>query len=259
MRVQAVHVESNGEWERTVPAIGTNCFTCQARHRTEWCVLSDDELRLIDDNRVGRELLPVEVLFNEGDDCRGVYCVEYGLLGIRKYDADGNSILLHLSMPGETLGYRALLTDTDFKASAEALEPSRVCFIGKRTVRNLLEQNPALGLRFLKRASNELEEAEEKIFHNVTLSVRARFAHLLAVLIDRALSGTDGNAGAEIRLPISRTDMASMIGTTPESVSRTIRKLEDEGIVQFSGAGGRTLTVPDLETLANEFGPQEYF
>jgi len=239
----------------TTPSI--SCFTCQARERTEWCVLSDRELKLIDDHRVTRDLFPGELVYSEGDECRGVYCIESGLVGIRKYDADGHSILLHLAEPGETLGYRCLLTGHEFLSSAETLEPTRVCYIDAPTVRTLLEHNPALGLRFLQRASNELEEAEEKIFQNVTLSVRARFAHLLMVLIDR--SGTERSASPiEVKMPISRTDMASMIGTTPESISRTIRKMEDEGIVEFFGANGRMLKVPDITVLADEFEPRDF-
>ena len=70
---------------------------------------------------------------------------------MRKTNADGNSILLHLNNPGDTMGYRAFLAGEDYHASAEALEPSKVCLIDVATVRTLLAQNPALGLRYLKR------------------------------------------------------------------------------------------------------------
>lgn len=231
---------------------GLNCFTCQSRDRTEWCVLSDDELKLLDRGRITHDYLPGDVLFLEGDPCGGVFCVESGMAGVRKTDADGNTILLYLVGPGDTLGYRALLAGEDYRASAEALEPSRICRIDAATVRSLLNYNPALGLRYLKRVSSSLGDAEEKILHNATLSVRARFAHLLVVLLEKyGYRASDGKR--EFELPLSRHDLAAMVGTTPESLSRTIRKLESDGIAIFSR---RRVVIPDLEDLIQEFEPE---
>lgn len=234
--------------------VEANCFTCQTRERSEWCVLSDDELKLLDKGRRTRDYVPGEALFHEGDPCHGIYCVESGLIGVRKSDAEGNSVLLYLVAGGDTLGYRALLADQDFGASAEVLEPSRVCHIDTAVVRSLLQQNPALGLRYLKRVSESLGNAEEKILHNSTLSVRARFAHLLMVLIDKYGDRPD-HGGTEFILPLARHDLASMIGTTPESMSRTIKKMEDDGIAFFSG---RSVRIPDLETMVQEFEPDHF-
>ena len=121
-------------------------------------------------------------------------------------------------------------------------------------MRSLLNHNPALGLRYLKRVSSSLGDAEEQILHNATLSVRARFAHLLVVLHEKYGDGAqDGKR--EFKLPLSRHDLASMVGTTPESLSRTIRKLESDGVAIFSG---RRVVIPDLEELVQEFEPEHF-
>ena len=229
-------------------SMGPNCFTCQARERTEWCVLEETELNLINNGKISKNYLPGETVFFEGAPSDGIYCIESGLVGVRKSDADGNSVLLFLATPGDTIGYRSLLAGEEHKSSAEVLEPSTICFIDQSTIRKLLLHNPALGLRFLRRASKDLGEADERILHNVTLSVRARFIHLLLVLVDRY--GTKSDDGSMIlKLPLSRQDLAAMIGTSPESMSRTIRKLEDDGIARFSG---RTVHVPKIDILLNE-------
>ena len=87
-------------------ATSVNCFTCQARGRTEWCVLTEEELALVNQGKVCRQYLPGDVIFHEGDECHGIHCIESGLVGIRKLDAGGKEILLRLSHPGDTLGYR---------------------------------------------------------------------------------------------------------------------------------------------------------
>ena len=111
--------------------------------------------------------------------------IESGMIGIRKIDADGNSVLLGLAYPGDTLGYRAMLMNREHDVSAEVLKMGTVCLIGEGTVRTLLDHNPALGHRFLQRAVQDLGEAEDKFLESVTLTVRARFAHHLLILKDR--------------------------------------------------------------------------
>ena len=102
---------------QTTPDLG-NCFSCPNRERTEWCVLGDDELqRIVDANKI-REYLPGEALYHQGDPCQGVYCIHSGMVGIRKVDIDGNSVLLGLAHAGDTLGYRALLTENEHQVGA---------------------------------------------------------------------------------------------------------------------------------------------
>lgn len=225
-----------------------NCFTCQTRERTEWCVLEDEELELVDEGKTCREYLPGEVAFHEGDPCRGVHCIESGLIGIRKTDANGNEILLRLCHPGDTIGYRSFLAGDDHNNAAEALEPSVLCFISGKTVRILLQKNPSLGLRFLRHAAEDLNAAEERVLQNTTLPVRARFAHLLLVLRDRyGVAGENGEL--DLELPLSRQDMAAMIGIRPESMSRTIRSFQEDDVARFSG---RQVHVPSLTNLFDE-------
>lgn len=228
-----------------ISASSGNCFTCQARGRTEWCILTDDELALLDQGKVSRQHLPGDVIFHEGDKCHGVHCIESGLIGIRKMDAAGNEVLLRLSHSGDTMGYRSFLAGNDHNNSAEVLEESTVCFVSGPTVRALLEKNPALGLRFLKHAAQDLDAAEEKVLQTTTSPIRARFAHLLLVLKDRyGVTGKDGTLTLE--LPLSRQDMAAMIGIRPESMSRTIRSFEEEDIAQFSGRRVHVARIEDL-------------
>ncbi len=225
-----------------------NCFTCQARGRTEWCVLSDEELELVDQGKSCREFFPGETIFHEGDACAGVHCIESGLIGIRKINAGGNEILLRLSHPGDTMGYRSFLADNDHNNSAEALEPSVICYIDGATVNSLLKINPSLGLRFLRHAAKDLDEAEERVLQSSTLPVRARFAHLLLVMKER-YGKTGDNGDMTLDLPLSRQDMAAMIGIRPESMSRTIRSFEEDNIAIFSG---RRVHVPSLDALFDE-------
>ncbi len=225
-----------------------SCFACQTRERTEWCALSDRDLKLVDESKAIRQYLPGDVLYHQGDPCIGVYCVQSGLIGLRKIDHDGNSILVRLAYPGDTIGYRSFLAGEEHHLSAEVLKPATLCFVEQAMTRRMLETNPALGLRFLKRMARDLDAAEDKFLESTTSDIRARLAHLLFVLKDRfAVETRDGKLTLE--LPLSRQDMAAMIGVRPETMSRAIRKFEDDGIAFFSG---RTVRVPNVAVLFAE-------
>ncbi|MCB2100416.1 MAG: Crp/Fnr family transcriptional regulator [Rhodobacterales bacterium] len=224
------------------------CFSCPNRERTEWCVLTEAETKFLVGRKKSRRYLPGETIYRQGDPCNGIYCVESDMVGIRRNDPDGNSILLGIAYEGTILGYRSYLADEEHRCSAEALKACTLCFIDAATLRQLLQGNPDLGLQFLKRTARALGQAEDKFFQSVTLTIRTRFAHLLLVMKDRYGQEHD-DGGLVMELPLSRQDLASMIGVRPESMSRLIRRFEDEGIAFFSG---RRVHVPRLHILMDE-------
>lgn len=226
----------------------TTCFSCQARPRTEWCALSETDLQLVNDSKIDREYAPGDVLYHQGDPCTGVFCIQSGLVGLRKVGADGNSVLVRLAQPGDTIGYRSFLAGEEHKLGAEVLKPSLICFVERAVARRMLETKPELGLRFLKRLAEDLDTAEDKFLQTTSFDIRARLAHLLLVLKDR-FAAEEKDGALKLELPLSRQDMAAMIGVRPETMSRAIRKFEDDGIAYFSG---RTVQVPDVSVLFDE-------
>ncbi len=229
--------------------IGPDKLSHRMRLHSEWNELTEDELNFLSSKKICKKYARGEMVFHEGDACRGIYCVESGLIGIRKADADGNSVLLgRLAEAGSTLGYRPLLAGENHRASAEVMKESTVCFIEKKAVWELLSHNPNLGLRFLQIATRDLGAAEEEIFQLTALDLRARLVHLLLVFMDHY--GTVSRDGTvRLELPLSRPDLAAMVGARTESVSRAFRKIEDDGIAEFSG---RMVTIPNIERLHKE-------
>ncbi len=206
------------------------------------------ELDRIGAIRKRREYGAGEVIFEAGDDNRGIYCVSVGTVGVRRMDENGNSVLLSLAYPGDTLGYRSFLGGSAHRTSAEALGPAAVCMIDGAILRELFADNPALAAQFLRRAARELEDAHDSLFHNATLSNRARLAQLLVHMMKR--HGRDEPDGSRvIELPVSRRDLASMVGARHETVSRIMSRLEEDGIAKFSG---RQVRVPRVENLLRE-------
>ncbi len=228
------------------------CDACVMRHKSDWQVLSDDEIQMLSRGQSKHCYETGQTVYAMGERSRGVYCICSGAVAIRQFDPEGNSVLLQLAYSGDTLGYESVLTGETHRCSAEALGPATVCLIGTHTVKTLIARNPDLGLQFLRRTAAKLQDAQEKLVQHATLSNRAKLAHVLLILMDRCgRRGTDG-AGS-IYLPVSRRDLASMIGTRHETLSRIIGRMENDGLAYFSG---RSVDIPRIEALLGEIRPQ---
>jgi len=219
------------------------------RAAPEWCALDEVDLNKVEKNAICKEFETGVIIFNESEVCQGVYFVTSGLVGVRKSGLDGESTLLKLAYPNDTLGYRPLIAKEPHRATAEVLKPGIICFISASIVLPLIRENPTLGLNFLHRATRELGEAEERFHKTVTLTLRARFAHLLMLWKDRGGRVDDGGKFI-LELPVSRGDLAAMLGVRRESVSRVINELEREGVTHFCD---RHVEVNDAENLMDEF------
>jgi len=193
-----------------------------------------------------------EVIFYEDDQCDGVHFVISGLIGLRKSDADGNSVLLRLAYAGDFLGCQSVLADSNHTVEAEVLERAETGFIPRETFVTLIANDPEIALHFLRRTSGDLMEVEFRSFEYMTQPARARVAHLLWSLLDRYTETTQ-NGATSLRIPFCRKDMAALLGITPETISRVIRVLNDDGVAQFTN---RTVHVPSLDSLHNEFTHQ---
>ena len=237
--------------ERRQAMPGANCLECPMRQRNEWRVLAEEDVKLLAQARKSRRYCAGEAIFTAGEPSYGIYCIVSGATAMRRIDAEGNTVLIQISYPGDTLGYRGLLLGERRRFNAEALGPSRVCFIDQQVVKTLMDRNPALGLQFLRRINTDLDDAHNKLVQNATLSNRDKFVHLLANLMDRhGHAAPDGSR--VINLPISRRDMASMIGARHETLSRIISRLEEDGVARFSG---RTVCVSRPHSLMQEIRP----
>lgn len=225
-----------------------HCFACQVREQSEWCTLNDDEVKQLNVVKICNTYRPGQVIFYQGNPCLGIYCIETGTVAIRKTDANGNSVLVRLAHEGQTLGYRTYFAGGGYSASSEALTESRICFIDRAGVRKLLDANPTVGLGFLRRIAEDLRHSEDARLAAASLSVRARVAHLLLVLKDRCATVNDDGT-LVIELPLARQDIAAMLGTRPETIARTTRAMEADGVAEFRG---RNVLVPDLDTLLDE-------
>lgn len=225
-----------------------DCLQCAGRSASEWGTLCNADVTLLSQAKVVNRYKAGQTIFYQGNPPLGLYCVEEGTVLLRKTDAEGRSAIVRLATRGQTLGYRAFFSNAPYTASAEASSDCVVCWIDRAVVQEIIRRNPTLLLEFLKHVSRDLMEAEENILRSATLPVRTRLAHLILSLKDRD-SDVDDEGRIVIQLQISRQDLASMLGTTPETMARLVKQLTQEQVAIFNG---RTVIIPDLDRVLDE-------
>ncbi|MCB1367009.1 MAG: Crp/Fnr family transcriptional regulator [Rhodobacteraceae bacterium] len=209
------------------------CAECRFHAQSLWQPVSNGAVSTLSRSFSRRELEAGATLYHQGAASEGVYCVSRGLIAIRSFAPDGGSSLLRLAYPGELIGYRAFLTGREHRTEARALVDSRICVVAHRDAKKVIQACPAVLARLAERCADELDQAHERIQEAARLPNKARLARLLDQLM--LAHGAAEGGRWRMRLPISRQDLADILGVQPETLSRLMKRLEVDGQVQSSG------------------------
>ncbi|MDZ7698573.1 MAG: Crp/Fnr family transcriptional regulator [Deltaproteobacteria bacterium] len=185
-----------------------------------------------------------ELIFSEGDDGNGFFLVVDGLVKIFKLSLDGKEQILHIFGPGEPFGEVPVFSGRAFPANAEAIQESRLLFFPRKAFVNLIHKTPSLALNMLAVLSMRLRQFTVQVEN---LSLKEVPARLAAYLI--YLSAEQENKKA-VELEISKGQLASLLGTIPETLSRIFQKMNAQHLIEVKGRRITFLDYPALEELS---------
>jgi len=189
-----------------------------------------------------RSFLKGEYIFREGDPSETLYIVNKGLIKIHKSSESGKEQIFRLLFPGDFFGQSALLKTEYHYANAEAIDKTDICTINKQDFINTMEQNSGMAFRFMLALNERLYQADEWMSLLSLMEVEKRLASALLLF-----SKTGEIKNGKFTLPISKKILASLLGTTPETISRKLVFLVKENIIQMDGR--REITILDYESL----------
>ncbi|ALW86761.1 transcriptional regulator [Hymenobacter sedentarius] len=171
-----------------------------------------------------------QVVYAEGDEATRLYFVQSGRVKTSKNTAAGKELITGLYQAGEFFGYKALLEGTVHHDTATAVEDAVLLYIPADDFTQLLNRNAEVSQQFVRLLAGRVREQEELLLDMAYNSLRKRVADTLLRLHAQqlALDPTDP------RLPLSRDDMAALIGTAPESLSRTLSEFRQAGILELN-------------------------
>lgn len=227
--------------------VDVRCANCKTKGKSLLCMLTDDQLDDLDQGKTCIVYKKGQTLFYEGTRPMGLYCVKSGKVKIFKMGSQGKEQILRLANSGDFLGYRSLLGEELYAASAEVLEDAAICFIPRDNFFKSLVDNKEFYSTMVKSLAHELGVVEEKLADLSQKSVRERLAGNLLML--KETYGLDGEGSTLIDLSISREDLANIVGTATETVIRLLSEFKRDGLISLEG---KKIRVMDARGLARE-------
>lgn len=182
-----------------------------------------------------------ETIYMEGDTSKALFIVNSGKIRIYRLSESGKEQLIRILNPGDYTGELALFNETRHESYAQAMVDTDVCVISKELLESFLMKYPAISLRFLSEFSKRLETSEKQTARFTNERVETRLAMFLSECVNETQSPI------EIKLPMSKKDLASYIGTTPETLSRKLGELEERGLIKQKPK--KVIEILDIEKL----------
>lgn len=165
-----------------------------------------------------------------GDPAEQLFIVADGRVKLMRDTLAGKSVLFDLLTPGEFFGSLSGSGDDFYTDTAQALTPACILTIGKEAFQLILKQYPSVALKIIEIMAARLKAAQERIQRLSISTVEERIAHVLLVLVDKF--GQPGRDGLAIQVPLSREDLAAMVGSTTESTSRVMSQFQKNGLIK---------------------------
>lgn len=196
---------------------------------------------------VRRKFKKGESLFSEGDEATGFYLLVSGSIKLCRLSHDGREKVLHFVQPRETFAEAAFFGDGKYPAEARALAPGEVLYLPKTGFIELMGRNPNFTLNLVISLSLMLRQFARQIEELSFADVTSRLA---SFLVRRAEEKSASFGGITyIDLGVKKGELASRLGTASETISRTLRKLKDEGIIEVQGSKVIIHKMEQLEKL----------
>ena len=211
--------------------------------------LNDASLAALADRAVSRRLAKGELLFIAGDEARGLYVVVEGVVRAFRESSDGREQVIHVERAGSTIAEVPVFDDRPYPSTVAADEETVVLFIDKRDVRRLIVEHPEIGLAALKLLAGRLRKCSDLVEMLSLREVGQRLARLLVA--EARANGRHDAAGVRVSLPLTKHQIAARVGTVREVVSRSLARLQNDGLVRVDG---HDFVIPDLEALAEYSG-----
>jgi CRP/FNR family transcriptional regulator len=206
--------------------------------------LPDDQLSAIRQIAVEKHYNKGQTIFSEGDETKGLFVVVDGRIKIYKVSSEGKEQILHIFEAGQSFGEVTVFTGQQFPANAQTLTKSRLLLFPRSAFVDLVKANPSLALNLLAIMSKKLRQFAAQIENLSLKEIPARLASYLVYLAEE-----QGSEDA-VTLNVSKGQLASLLGTIPETLSRIFAKLSGQDLIRVEGPKITLLDLQGIEDLA---------
>ncbi|MDN4480001.1 Crp/Fnr family transcriptional regulator [Demequina muriae] len=201
--------------------------------------LSEDDQRTVAGLARSTRLTAGELAYSAADERSRLIVLHTGHLKIFRLSADGAEQIVRVLGPGEFTGETSILTGRSPADYAAAMDDCQVCVFRHEDLEALIRQHPGIGMRMLATVSERLAVTERRLTSLTSHGVESRVADYLL-----SLPATRRDGVATVDLPMAKKDVASLIDTTPESLSRALTSLAAQGLISVGAGRSISITQP---------------
>ena len=226
-----------------------NCLTCQFREDRLFCNLSPAAVQKLNDIKSTATYPKSAVLFIEGQQPRGVFVLCTGKVKLSMSSSDGKTIILKIAQPGAVLGLSATVSNRPYEVSAEIMEPTQANFIPREAFLHFLRDHGEAALRVAEQLSQNYHAAYKEIRTlGLSNSASEKFAKLL---LEWSTDAADSANPLQVKLTLTHEEIAEMIGTSRETVSRLFAGFKKKQWLQLKGSTLVIRNKPALEKIVH--------
>lgn len=226
--------------------INAHCRECKTRYHGKLHGINDESLESIDSTKTCNMYKKGQRLIQEGTRPLGVYCIKSGKVKVFKLGQQGKEHITTILKEGDLVGYRAMLSDSLYHVSVEALEEVVACHIPREDFLKSFQNDKVLNNTLITELSAEVISLTNVITDIAQKPVRERTAATL-VLLNTVYSSNNGDSNGDLsEINLTRESLANMVGTATETLIRIIHDFKEEELITTNG---RKINIQDLKAL----------
>lgn len=211
-----------------------NCLSCPVRGEHLFCNLGVPAAQRLNEVKSTAVYPKGAMLFIEGQMARGVFVLCSGKVKLSTTSREGKTIITKISEPGDVLGLNAVISNRSYEVTAEMMEPGQANFIPKDSLTLMLRDFPEASMRVAQQLSRNYYTAYEEIRTlGLAASPSEKFAKLL---LSWSTKTTQNDGSSQVKLTLTHEEIAEIIGTTRETVSRLFSEFKKKQLMQSKGA-----------------------
>src|SRR5437660_856480 len=211
-----------------------NCLICPVREEHLFCNLPLPAVQKLNEIKSTAVYPKSTMLFIEGQQSRGVFVLCAGKAKLFTSSSDGKTIITKISEAGDVLGLSATISNRPYEVTAEMMEPGQGNFIARDAFLQFLREHGEVALRVAEQLSRNYYTAHEEIRTlGLATSPSEKFAKLL---LSWSTKTTQNDGSSPVKLTLTHEEIAEIIGTTRETVSRLFSEFKKKQLMQSKGA-----------------------
>jgi CRP/FNR family cyclic AMP-dependent transcriptional regulator len=224
-----------------------HCQSCKLRANGFFCQLSAPALKDFDAVRSSTSYPEGALLFLEKQEPRGIFVLCAGEVKLSISSSGGKTLILRIAKPGEVLGLMASLAGVPYEVTAETIRPCQVAYIRRDDFLHFISKHPEAYQSVVRQMTSLYQGACSQL-RTVGLSASAP-EKLARLLLDWSVGGKETEHGTQVKLPLTHEEIAALIGTTRETVTRTLSEFKSSHLVALHGSNLMISNRTALETL----------